>query len=286
MVIDAINGNLLWQAGVSVSGAAHNLTVTGMDYSISSDISVIDTNLDGIKDTGYVGDNGGNLWRLNLKDSDPANWTVQKVAAIGAHTAAGRRKFQQAPDVVFANDGSGYFSAVLLGTGDREHPFDATVTNRFYLFKDRGAGTPIVESDLFDATAATGSNSYGYKITFAAGEKSISSAVTVSSTTYFNTNQPSASAGVGVCGSNLGIARQYGIDYLSAKASNTTVSGTEITARATIYPGGGYLPSPVPVVVRLNGKNYMGVVSGTSVQTPPTPTLDVRSKTFWSIKAR
>jgi len=286
MVIDAINGNLLWQAGVSVSGAAHNLTVTGMDYSISSDISVIDTNLDGIKDTGYVGDNGGNLWRLNLKDSDPANWTVQKVAAIGAHTAAGRRKFQQAPDVVFANDGSGYFSAVLLGTGDREHPFDATVTNRFYLFKDRGAGTAIVESDLFDATAATGSNSYGYKITFAAGEKSISSAVTVSSTTYFNTNQPSASAGVGVCGSNLGIARQYGIDYLSAKASNTTVSGTEITARATIYPGGGYLPSPVPVVVRLNGKNYMGVVSGTSVQTPPTPTLDVRSKTFWSIKAR
>ncbi len=286
MVIDAFTGNLLWQAGASVSGATHNLTVSGMDYSISSDVSVIDTNLDGIKDTGYVGDNGGNLWRLNLKDNDPANWTVQKVAAIGAHTAAGRRKFQQAPDVVFANDGAGYFSAVLLGTGDREHPFDATVTNQFYMFKDRGAGTAIVESDLFDATSATGSNSYGYKITLAAGEKSISSAVTVSSSTYFNTNQPSATAGVGVCGSNLGIARQYAIDYLSAKAANTTVSGTEITARAVIYPGGGYLPSPVPVVVRLNGKNYMGVVSGTSVQTPPTPTLDVRSKTFWSIKER
>ncbi len=286
MVIDAINGNLLWQAGASVSGAAHNLTVTGMDYSISSDISVIDTNLDGIKDTGYVGDNGGNLWRLNFKDNDPANWTVQKVAAIGSNAASGRRKFQQAPDVVFANDGVGYFSAVLLGTGDREHPFDATVTNQFYMFKDRGAATPIVESDLFDATAVTGSNSYGYKITLAAGEKAISSAVTVSSSTFFNTNQPSATAGVGVCGSNLGIARQYSIDYLSAKASNTTVSGTEITARAAIYPGGGYLPSPVPVVVRLNGKNYMGVVSGTSVQTPPTPTLDVRSKTFWSIKER
>ncbi len=286
MVIDAFNGSLLWQGGASVSGATHNLTVAGMDYSISSDVSVIDTNLDGIKDTGYVGDNGGNLWRLNFKDNNPANWTVQKVAAIGAHTSAERRKFQQAPDVVFANDGAGYFSAVLLGSGDREHPFDATVTNQFYMFKDRGTGTAIVESDLFDATAATGSNAYGYKITLAAGEKSISSAVTVSGSTYFNTNQPSASAGVGVCGSNLGIARQYAIDYLSGKASNTTVSGTEISARAAIYPGGGYLPSPVPVVVRLNGKNYMGVVSGTSVQTPPTPTLDVRSKTFWSIKER
>jgi len=286
MVVDAFTGNLLWQAGASVSGATHNLTVAGMNYSVSSDVSVIDTNRDGTKDTGYVGDNGGNLWRLNLNDVDPANWTVQKVAAIGAHTAAERRKLQQAPDVVFANDGGGYFSAVLLGSGDREHPFDATVTNQFYMFKDRGTGSAVVESDLFDATAATGSNAYGYKITLAAGEKAISSAVTVSDATYFNTNQPSASAGVGVCGSNLGVARQYAVNYLSAAAANTTVSGTEISARAVIYPGGGYLPSPVPVVVRLNGKNYMGVVSGTSVQTPPTPTLDVRSKTFWSIKDR
>ena len=108
----------------------------------------------------------------------------------------------------------------------------------------------------------------------------------MSGITYFNTNQPSDTAGGGVCGSNLGIARQYGIDYLDASAANTTTSGTEISARASIYPGGGYLPSPVPVVVNLNGKNYMGVISGTSVQTPPTPTLDVRSRTFWFIKSR
>jgi type IV pilus assembly protein PilY1 len=286
MVVDAVTGSLLWQAGASVSGATHNLTVAGMDYSISSDVAVIDTNWDGVRDTGYVGDNGGNLWRLNFADTDPANWTVQKVAAMGAHTAADRRKFQQPPDVVFGNDAGGPFSAVLLGSGDREHPFDATVTNQFYMFKDRGAGTAIVETDLFDATAATGSNGFGYKITMAAGEKVISSAVTLSDATYFNTNQPSETAGGGVCGSNLGVARQYAINYLTSTATNTTVAGTQISARASIYPGGGYLPSPTPVVVELNGKRYMGVVSGTSVQTPPTPTLDVRSKTFWSIKER
>ncbi|UCD69548.1 MAG: pilus assembly protein PilY [Betaproteobacteria bacterium] len=286
MVIDAVNGSLLWQAGASVSGATHDLTVAGMDYSISSDVTVIDMNRDGIQDTGYVGDNGGNLWRLNLNDNDPANWTVQQVAAVGAHSAPERRKFQYPPDVVFSKDAGGNFNAVLLGSGDREHPFDTTVTDRFYLFKDRASGTPITDSDVFDATAATGSNSYGYKITMTAGEKVISSAVTVSGITYFNTNQPSESAGSGACGANLGIARQYSISYQDAAAANTTVSGTEITARASIHPGGGFLPSPVPVLVRLNEKNYVGVVSGTSVQTPPTPTLDVRSRTFWFIELR
>ncbi|UCH49868.1 MAG: pilus assembly protein PilY [Betaproteobacteria bacterium] len=286
MVVDAFNGNLLWQAGASVSGATHNLTVSGMDYSISSDVAVIDVNSDGIQDTGYVGDNGGNVWRLNFNDNDPANWTVQKLAAVGAHSATDRRKFQYPPDVVFSNDAGGNYNAVLIGSGDREHPFDATVTNRFYLFKDRALATPIGDSDVFDATAATGSNTYGYKITMASGEKVVSSAVTVSGITYFNTNQPSDTAGGGVCGSNLGVARQYSINYQDAVAVNTTVSGTEVTARASIYPGGGYLPSPVPIVVNLNGKNYMGVVSGTSVQTPPTPALDVRSRTFWFIKSR
>ena len=287
MIVDAVTGNLLWQAGKSPSGASYNLAVSGMDYSISSDISVIDANRDGIKDTGYVGDNGGNVWRLNFGDPNPANWKVVKIAAVGAHTTVDRRKFQYPPDVVFSQDAAGKFTAVLIGSGDREHPFDATVTDRFYLFKDRGAAapTPIADTDPFDATGAVGANSYGYKITLAPGEKSVSSAVTVSGITYFNTNQPSDTAAVGSCGSNLGIARQYSINYQDASASNTTVAGTQVTARATVYPGGGYLPSPVPVVVSLNGKNYVGVVSGTSVQTPPKPALDVRTRTFWFLNS-
>ncbi len=286
MVIDAFTGDLLWQAGASVSGAVDDLIVSGMDYSISSDIAVIDTDFDGDKDVGYVGDNGGNMWRLNMLDADPANWTVQHIAAVGGHFSSIRRKLQHRPDVVYTSDGGGNYSAVLFGSGDREHPFDGTVKNQFYMIKDRGAGTTTLDSDLFDATAATGSNAFGYKITLASGEKSISSAVTISGITYFNTNQPSASAVPGVCKNNLGIARQYEINYQTAAAANTTVAGTEITARASIYPGGGYLPSPVPVLVRLNGKNHFGVISGTSVKTPPKPTLEVRSRTFWSIKAR
>ena len=123
MIVDGINGGLLWQAGKSVSGAAYNLNVAGMDFSISSDIAVIDVNRDGIKDTAYVGDNGGNVWRLNFANMNPALWSVDKVASVGAHNATDRRKFQYPPDVVFSNDAGGNFNAIMIGSGDRERPF-------------------------------------------------------------------------------------------------------------------------------------------------------------------
>jgi type IV pilus assembly protein PilY1 len=288
MVIDAISGDLLWQAGASVAGAAHNLAVPEMAYSVSSDVAAVDTDGDGKEDIAWVGDNGGNVWRINLGDADPARWTVTLLAQLGGTGTSERRKFQQAPDVVYARDAGGDHWAVLIGSGDREHPFDATVTNRFYMLKDRGqvGGAPIGNGDLFNATAAIGVNSYGYLVTLAPGEKVISGAVTVAGATYFNTNQPSATAGVNACAANLGVARQYALGFQDAAPAGRFGNIAALGTRASIYPGGGYLPSPVPVVVQLNGKKYLGVVSGTSVQTPPKPALDTRTRTFWFIRKR
>ena len=112
---------------------------------------------------------------------------------------------------------------MLLGTGDREHPFSTVVSNRFYMFKDRdgsgqsGAtnstsakisgfgtpptGSPLADTDVFDATSTVlvdGTNALGlkgWKIVLAAGEKVVSNATTVSGTTFFNTNQPNSTAG-------------------------------------------------------------------------------------------
>ena len=72
----------------------------------------------------YVGDNGGQVWRVDFGDASPSNWTVLKLASLGdLTTAAGRRKFQFAPDVI---GGSGY-DMVVIGSGDREHPFGVAV---------------------------------------------------------------------------------------------------------------------------------------------------------------
>jgi type IV pilus assembly protein PilY1 len=309
MVVNAFTGDVLWQVGPAPTGAAHNLTHPDMTCAIPSDISVLDRNRDGRGDRLYTGDTCGNVWRAEISDVDPQNWKVTKIAAFsyGANTEISTKlKFLFAPDVVFAKDGTGPHMAILLGSGDREHPFDTIVKNSFFMIKDRDAtassdgvinsttrsinapssgssGAPITTSDVFDATNVDGVNQFGWKIDFAPGEKGVGTAVTISGTTFFNTNQPDAAAGGGSCGSNLGIARQYLVSYVNAAATTDLNGlGTLSTAnRSTKYGEGGYLPSPVPVVVDIDGKRYQAVISGTSVQAPPGLTLDSRVRTYW-----
>jgi len=306
LIIDAYTGNVIWQAGPSPSGAATNLAVAGMIYSMASDPAILDRDLDGYADRIYIPDTGGQVWRIDVSDPSPGNWTVELLASIGGTGPAGQRKFLYPPDVVFGKDANGPYDAVLIGSGDREHPFDTTVTNRFYMFKDRKTGSSgvgqatITESDLFDATSdvlqtATGTAltsaqdalnaDKGWMITLAAGEKLVGGAVTVGGVTYFNTNQPSSVSAAGAC-SNLGVARAYAVGFADATAAGALASGQAVTlaARYTIVPGGGYLPSPVSVVLQLNGKLVQGVISVTYVQTPPSAQLNWRYRVFWQIQ--
>jgi len=266
----------------------------------------LDRDLDGYADRVYIPDTGGQLWRVDIADSSLANWTVELLASIDGSAPAGSRKFLYPPDVVYGRDATGPYDAVLIGSGDREHPFDTTVTNRFYMFKDRKTGSSgagqatITEADLFDATSnvlqtASGtaltsaqnalSAAKGWMITLATGEKVVGGAVTVSGVTYFNTNQPSSVAPAGAC-SNLGVARAYGVGFADATAAGALASGQTVTlaSRYTVVPGGGYLPSPVSVVLEINGKLVQGVISGTYVQTPPSAQLNWRYRVYWRIQ--
>lgn len=315
LVVDAFTGNVLWQVGPGLpTGATHNLAHPDMTCAIPSDVTVLDRNRDGFADRVYVGDTCGNVWRVEVSEPDPRDWKVTKIAAFSSGTnttISGKRKFLFPPDLVLSKDvpasGSPTFFAVLLGSGDREHAFDANVQNAFFMVKDRddaigspaaadnsttrsinastppGSPPPVTSTDVFDATNVSGVNDFGWKIDIGAGEKVVGSAVTIAGTTFFNTNQPSATAGGGACGSNLGIARQYLVSYVDAAATtDLNALGTlSIANRSTIYAGGGYLPSPVPVVVEIDGKKYQAVISGTSVQTPPGLTLDARIRTYW-----
>src|SRR5262249_59280931 len=99
---------------------------------------------------------------------------------------------------------------------------------------------------------------------------------------FWKTNQRSPPA-PGTCGGNLGIARNYAVNYKDASAmiDNNASGGLTSDDRSKVHPGGGYPPSPVPVVVDLNGKQYQGVISGTDVPAPPGGTLGARLRTFW-----
>ena len=351
-VVDAITGALVVSIGGSNSAVAPNKVVSGMDYAISSDITVIKNLSGGCVNRAYVGDTGGNVWRLDFSGTfssvSPASWvTVTQIAAIGGtSTNAARRKFQFAPDVV-AQTG---FDAVLIGTGDREHPFDSTVTNRMYMFKDRGndfgpytgtstdilpSGSPdgtadypiITESRMYDATndciQVTGGSCSGttitaevaaltakdgWYVTLGSGEKNVGNVVALGGTVFFNTNQPSSAAGGGSCGSNLGFARSYQLSVADATAVNqldTTNGALNAADRFKLLSGGGYLPSPVHVVVQFyvsadkqtvidassssstsppagyTTQTVEGIISGTDVETGGGITLSSRYRKYW-----
>ena len=300
MVLNAADGTLLWQAGPSY----------GMTFAIPASITAFDSNNDGYIDRLYAVDTGANVWRINVDDPSTANWTVTKLALLGG-VGSNARKFLFAPDVVAAAPGSLYDS-VLVGSGDREHPFDTTVVNRFYMIKDSHslnavATTPIIEGipgstvgvagTLYDTTlnyvqvgtpqqmaaASTAlATSSGWYITLGSGEKVVSGATTLAGSVIFGTNTPVATV-TNTCTANLGEGRLYILNYLNGAATvSLNQNGTLQTIdRYQVRAGGGYPPTPVPVSVQIGGKIYQAAISGTKVITPPAPPVGRRYRTYW-----
>jgi len=335
-VVNGRTGALIFRASgqatpATIPTGATFKVVTDMDYAIPSDLSIVVGDPVAKPFRAYVGDTGGQVWRFDFGNANPSNWTLTKVASVADQTTTatyadafsgtnvtalrGLRKFQFAPDLV---GGTG-FDMILIGSGDREHPFDTTVLNRVYGIKDtaqtttpptlttithaatityngsaavkalldvttqcieipgncttvvanhggpeQAAGvaglgtTPTASTNTSGALNASGNK--GWFIELGTGEKQVGSTLASGSgVVQFGTNQPSTSAGGGsTCSPNLGVARQYQINYLDGTAYNGTTLSTP-------FSGGGYLPSPVLVYVSLGGATGLGDGTGSSV---------------------
>ena len=308
-VLDAFDGSIVWTAGNAA--ASPTLNVTGMDFAIAADILAVDRLQTGYVDRAYAADVGGNVWRIDLGGTSTTNWAVWKIASVGGRTASSAgRKFLFPPDVVFGAQGT--FDAVVIGSGDREHPLAtnaaASIANRAYMFMDPNTGTTgadlnIQESDLVSVSATSTSTTIdltghkGWEMTLRAGEQVVNGPVVVAGQMIFATNQPCASGQVDAngecatssdgalsCGGNLGIARRYDINYLTAApAGFTDEAGTAV--RSVVATGGGFLPSPVSGVVEVNGNNYPFItdnpLGGGGVITPNINVPNKRYRTYW-----
>ncbi len=338
-VVDAETGDIVVQIGPSSLDpgiSAPYINEDGMIYSIPSDIAILPDRSGSIDNRMYVGDTGGNMWRVDMADADVTKWEVTKIANIADTTVVsglipGARKFLFPPDVVYGDgafNGGSDFDAILIGSGDRENPFDTVIQNRFYMFKDEGiaplaiispavvavpATQNLVEGSLFDATnnciqntnvscasvvnntdltgdgiidnndglAAINSAS-GWYITLLPGEKVVGNAVTLNTVTFFNTNEPTTASSAS-CESDLGTARQYKVVYGNATVfeDQNSPPNQAHDDRFVEAAGGGFLPSPVPVVVEIDGVIHEGVISGTQVTQPPGTSLGARLRKFW-----
>jgi type IV pilus assembly protein PilY1 len=234
-------------------------------YSIASELTAIDSNYDSYVDRIYAVDSGGNLWRINTQDSDTDGWTVTKIFSsnpgytgdpgAGVSPAAdgskGRKIFYK-PSVALDKNN---LIRIFFGTGDREHPLNRAVTDRFYGLIDKPTlTTTVTEANMLDvssdliqngtqtqvttlesllnqASSASDSTYYGwymriygaehYDTSPYQGEKILAPPTVMNGVVYFTTYAPSTDETVtDPCQSgNLGIARLYALDYSSGMAA-------------------------------------------------------------------
>ena len=198
-------------------------------YGFASDIAVLDTDYDGFVDRLYVGNLGGQMWRFNVGNHDSSAWTQKMI--FWDYTGA---KFFYRPSVTYE---SGY-TFLFFGTGDREHPLNTSVRNRFFGFKDRGSFKWY--SDLYDATTnvlqgsdtnsttitsilgtLSASTNAGWYITLNEhhGEKVLASPLAFNKVAYFTTYAPNTEVSEDPCSpGNLGVSRLYAVNYKTGEA--------------------------------------------------------------------
>jgi len=201
-VVDVQSGDQLWRWDYSRD--------SNMRYSIPSDISCVDTSGDGYTDRLYVGDMGGRIWRFDIGDSDTNAW-IGKVF-FNASTS-GKRKIFYPPDVTLEKG----YEMVFFGTGDREHPSESSVINRFYAVKDKGVNATLTEDNLEDVTngLSGGSleNKEGWFVSLGTnrGEKVTGVPAVAYGAVYFTTFSPSSQSGENT-------ARVYALNYKHGNA--------------------------------------------------------------------
>ena len=243
------DGSLVW------SFVKANDNGQGMDYSIPSDLTVLDMDGNGFQDRIYVGDTGGRLWRFDVGSTAVTDWTssgriIFNSDKVGGETNSGRKIFYRPTVALLHGTPTLYF-----GTGDRNHPLNTAVIDRLFAVKDRGQLTAnyididnladLTDNELqnsSDATviqgvlnslATTDANVAGYYGWYVdldqnVGEKVLASALVFNKQVFYTTYQSTPTASLDACQiGNLGVSRLYQLDYATAEATQNYSGGND-----------------------------------------------------------
>jgi len=145
-IADALTGELIWKTSRS------DPRFNGMDYSIPSQVRTIDINFDGIVDQIYVGDMGGQIWRMDFNNdpqvSDSINnrITAGRIAELAGDTPESNRRFYYPPDIAVISVEDTQFLSITVGSGWRAHPLDDVVEDRIYSLRSPYVFGPPIDS--------------------------------------------------------------------------------------------------------------------------------------------
>lgn len=187
-VVNATTGALIWSASSEASNATASeghRQLSKMLYSMPANVRVIDlqtspsntlaTDPDKLADQIFVGDMGGQIWRLHIRNGQtgaglitaggtsndgvfataiPANY--DSLDLLGKQQNL--RRFYNEPDVALLNKNGKLSLSINVGSGFRGHPLNTNALDRFYSLRTRnlvdaaGAEGTLTESDLLDVT--------------------------------------------------------------------------------------------------------------------------------------
>lgn len=310
-IVDAATGSVLWWAGPTGSGA--DVTFSDMKYSIPSSPKVIDVSGDGLADQIYVGDMGGQIWRLDIANGESARNLVTGgvIGDFGGSDASSHRRFYYAPDVFGFKYGNVRYLGLVIGSGWQEHPLDTVVEDRVYMLRIAAVTSAptvttgdteeivyekLTEADLYDTTenligqgtdaqqseaAASLKDAQGWYIRFTRpGEKMLSTSQTIANQTFFTTYEPTPST-TG-CVPSAGAPRLF---HISAEdgtpvlnydlfASSSSDNLTREDREVALMTTG--LP-PSPQRMRIDGKDIICV----GAECIPVETVTGVVETYW-----
>lgn len=155
-MVDPDDGRVIAWASKE-SGATKQ--VADMKFSIPSELKLFDSNKDGLVDSVYFGDLGGQVFRMDIANGSAEADIIKRVkllARVSSHVEGEnthRRRFYEAPAVATMLDANNStYAAVALGSGFRSHPLNTATYDYFYVFKDRdvtsGALLTTADADL------------------------------------------------------------------------------------------------------------------------------------------
>ncbi len=232
-IIDSASGALLWQGTKTGGNKSFSQAGKSMDYSIPAEVKVVDFDGDGYADRMYAADMGGQVWRFDVWNGQPASSLITGgvIAQLGGAPAASpaisaTRRFYYSPDVAMVDNKDYHFIHVGIGSGHRAHPLGIVNQDMFFALRDNwGQGkmsqitydaiTPIVPSDLTDITdditkvVAQGQPGWRFELRDGGwrGEKVLAEARTFNNQVFFTTFRPSLSGTA--CEPQLGTNRLY-----------------------------------------------------------------------------
>ena len=178
-------------------------------YSFPSTAFPVDTNGDDLIDKVYIGDLGGQIWRIaNVdpseysfpeNDQNIMNWTANIIfkAPVDSYDTNGDgiadevpRKFYYPPAVTLEQG----FDLVFITSGDRDDPCNSLTSEKVYcVADDHNIKTPLTESELVNVTNAANAkdviypNKKGWYINLGKGEKGLAKGTVFYSIYYFTT---------------------------------------------------------------------------------------------------